>query len=165
MIMKVYISGKIGEEVLSDATRQKFAQAEETLRAKGHEVFNPTTSGLGELAAALTKARLSLHQQVMDEDIQKRRERSWYECILALDIEELTFCNAIYMIEDFIDSPGAIAEYAFAMATGKQVFFSEESAARWHIRRLYNKTPDGSEWFEWLDKNVKELWIPFSEKE
>ena len=93
--MKVYISRKIGEEVLSDATRQKFAQAEETLRSKGHEVFNPTNSGLGELATALAKARLSLHQEIEGEDIQKRRERSWYECILTLDIEELTFCEAI----------------------------------------------------------------------
>ena len=39
--MKVYISGKIGEEVISEATRQKFAKAEEMLKAKGYEVFNP----------------------------------------------------------------------------------------------------------------------------
>ena len=160
--MKVYISGKIGEEVISEATRQKFARAEEMLKAKGFDVFNPTTSGLGELADAMTKARLSLHQQIEDEEIDKRRERSWYECILALDIEELTFCDAIYMIGNFMESPGAIAEYAFAMATGKQVFFSEEGAARWHIRRLYNKTPDGSNWYDWIEKRTNEIWIPFS---
>lgn len=34
--MKFYISGKIGEE-----NRQKFARAEEMLKAKGYEVFNP----------------------------------------------------------------------------------------------------------------------------
>lgn len=39
--MKVYISGKIGEVVISEATRKKFAKAEEMLKAKGYEVFNP----------------------------------------------------------------------------------------------------------------------------
>ena len=39
--MRVYISGKIGGEVISDATRQKFARAEEILKAKGYQVFNP----------------------------------------------------------------------------------------------------------------------------
>ena len=39
--MRVYISGKIGGEVISDATRQKFARAEEMLKAKGYQVFNP----------------------------------------------------------------------------------------------------------------------------
>ena len=160
--MKVYISGKIGEDVISDATRQKFAKAEETLRSKGLEVFNPTTSGLDEPAAVLAKARLSIHQEIDHEDVQKRRDRSFYECILTLDIEELTFCDAIYMIGNFQESPGAIAEYAFAMATGKQVFFSEEVAAHWHIYRLYNKTPDGSPWYDWLDKRTNEIWIPFS---
>ena len=43
MSKKVYISGKIGEEVLSEATRQKFASAEKFLKAKGYKVFNPTT--------------------------------------------------------------------------------------------------------------------------
>lgn len=33
--MKVYISGRIGEEVISDETRQRFAKAEEMLKAKG----------------------------------------------------------------------------------------------------------------------------------
>ncbi len=42
------------------------------------------------------------------------------------------------------------------------VTFSEEGAARWHIRRLYNKTPDGSNWYDWIDKRTNEIWIPFS---
>ena len=39
--MKVYISGRIGEEVISEETRQRFAKAEEMLKAKGYETFNP----------------------------------------------------------------------------------------------------------------------------
>lgn len=38
--MRVYISGKIGEEVISDATRQKFAKAEKMLQDRGYDVFN-----------------------------------------------------------------------------------------------------------------------------
>ena len=40
--MKVYISGKIGEAVISDETRQKFDAAEKMLQDKGYRVFNPT---------------------------------------------------------------------------------------------------------------------------
>ena len=50
MRKKVYISGKIGEEVLSDATREKFAKAEALLKSKGYDVFNPTNSGFGKIA-------------------------------------------------------------------------------------------------------------------
>ena len=31
--MRIYISGKIGEEVISDATREKFARAERMLES------------------------------------------------------------------------------------------------------------------------------------
>ena len=49
-IKKVYIAGKIGEDILSDTTRKKFAEAEAWLKAKGYKVFNPTQSGLGIMA-------------------------------------------------------------------------------------------------------------------
>ena len=109
--MRVYISGKIGEEVISDATRQKFAKAEEMLKAKGYEVFNPTTSGLGVLADAMSKIGGT----------------TFYEEILMLDLFELkSDCDAIYMLPDFLESPGAKAEYAFAIATKKQVYYDDE---------------------------------------
>jgi len=41
--MRFYISGKIGEEVISEATRRKFAAVEAMLQAKGYETFNPTS--------------------------------------------------------------------------------------------------------------------------
>ena len=46
MRKKVYISGKIGEEVLSDATREKFAKAEEYIKAKGYKVFRCLRKGI-----------------------------------------------------------------------------------------------------------------------
>ena len=54
--MKFYISGKIGENAPSKETLAKFKEAEEFLKEKGHEVFNPTTSGLGLHAESLARA-------------------------------------------------------------------------------------------------------------
>ena len=41
--MTIYISGKIGETVVSEATRKKFAEAQHLLEEEGFEVFNPTS--------------------------------------------------------------------------------------------------------------------------
>lgn len=114
--MKVYISGKIGEEVLSEATRHKFARAEELLKARGYEVFNPTTSGLGQRA----------------EDLAKNAdyETSFYQEILLIDLVQLAQCDGIYMLADWTESPGANVELDFAMATGKQRFWELEEDAK-----------------------------------
>ena len=108
--MKVYISGKIGEEVLSKATHQKFAKAEELLKARGFETFNPTTSGLGRHA----------------ESIAKIEGTTFYEEIMMLDLHQLKDCDAIYMLADFLDSPGAKAEHALAIAFKKKVYYADE---------------------------------------
>lgn len=100
--MKVYISGKIGEEVISDATREKFARAEKILGALGYDVFNPVTSGLGKMA----------------DNHAIATGHSFYREILALDIEALNNCDAIFMLPDYEESPGALAELAFARAVG-----------------------------------------------
>ena len=94
--MKVYISGKIGEEVISDATRQKFARAEEMLKAKGYTVFNPTTSGLGKIA----------DEKVLEAERQGKKT-SWYQEILKLDLDALSFCDGIYLLNDYKQSDGA----------------------------------------------------------
>lgn len=108
--MRVYISGKIGEEVLSKATHQKFAKAEELLKARGFETFNPTTSGLGRHA----------------ESIAKIEGTTFYEEIMMLDLHQLKDCDAIYMLADFLDSPGAKAEHALAIAFKKKVYYADE---------------------------------------
>lgn len=110
--MKVYISGKIGEEVLSEATRHKFARAEELLKARGYEVFNPTTSGLGQRA----------------EDLAKNAdyETSFYQEILLIDLVQLAQCDGIYMLGDWEYSPGAKLELHFAVAMGKRRFWERE---------------------------------------
>ena len=113
--MKVYISGKIGEEVLSEATRQKLAKAERMLRAKGFDVFNPTTSGLGE------------HAEYNVENATYKT--SFYQEILLCDLVQLAQCDAIYMLADWSRSNGANVELDFAVATGKQRYWELEEDA------------------------------------
>lgn len=119
--MKVYISGKIGEEVISEATRQKFARAEEMLKAKGFEVFNPTNEDWQtNLELGYEKDKL-LFQPYIDGHIQ-----DFYGYVLLRDLMALSIKDAIYMLPDFLDSKGAKAEHAFAIATGIQVYYADE---------------------------------------
>lgn len=106
MIMRVYISGKIGEEVLSDATREKFAKAEAYLKGWDFEVFNPTTSGLGERA----------------EELARENGTDFYTEIMKLDLAELAWCDAIYLLTDWIDSPGAKRELSRAKELGLAIW-------------------------------------------
>lgn len=116
IIMRIYISGKIGEEVISEATRQKFAKAEQTLKAKSFETFNPTTSGLGKYAEL--RAKIANYKT------------SFYQEILLCDLAQLAKCDAIYMLADWTKSPGANVELDFAVATGKQRFWEIEEDAK-----------------------------------
>ena len=108
--MKVYISGKIGEEVLSEVTRQKFANAESFLRERNFDVFTPTASGLGELA----------------EKLAKEKGTDFYTEIMILDLEQLIHCDAIYMLRDWQSSPGAIREFMEAHRLRLDVIFDIE---------------------------------------
>ena len=109
--MRVYISGKIGEEVLSDATREKFAKAEAYLKGWDFEVFNPTTSGLGERA----------------EELARENGTDFYTEIMKLDLAELAWCDAIYLLNDWEDSPGAKKELAFAREHNISVWCENDS--------------------------------------
>lgn len=129
--MKIYISGKIGEEVLSEATRQKFARAQRLLEAKGFDVFNPTTSGLGAHAESLAKAA--------------EYKTSFYQEILLCDLAQLAQCEAIYMLADWSNSNGANVELDFAVATGKQRYWELEEDAK-----VFCEDAD----------NYTEVWIP-----
>ncbi|MBQ7413839.1 MAG: DUF4406 domain-containing protein [Prevotella sp.] len=105
--MKVYVSGKIGKGVPDEETLEKFKMAEDLIRSRGHEVFNPTTSGLGVVAD---------QKENYAHVIGKRT--TWYAEILKLDLNELSFCDAICMLPDWTDSPGAMTELYFAKAIG-----------------------------------------------
>ncbi|MBR1932935.1 MAG: DUF4406 domain-containing protein [Prevotella sp.] len=113
--MRVYISGKIGEDVISEATLDKFSKVELQLKQQGHTVFNPTKSGLGCVA---------------DKRVKNARKQgdstTWYNEILKLDIAKLSFCDAIVMLPDWASSPGALAELAFAAAVGIKTYLWSE---------------------------------------
>lgn len=159
--MKVYISGKIGEEVVSEATRQKFAKAEEMLKAKGYEVFNPTTSGLGKVA----------DEKVLEAE-RRGEKTTWYQEILKLDLDALSFCDGIYLLNDYKQSDGARIEYDFALANKKKFLFQEffhgvdflslefdEKVNRGIIEvapeKSYNKVRE-----DWGIKNIDRVWLP-----
>ena len=106
--MKFYISGKIGEEKPSKATLAKFKQEEDLLREEGHEVFNPTTSGLGRHAESLVQAA--------------NYETSFYQEILLLDLVQLSQCDAVLMLPDWHSSNGTKAELMLAQALHKPIY-------------------------------------------
>lgn len=112
--MRVYISGKIGEEVLSDATRRKFAKAERELREWDFDVFNPTTSGLG----------------LQAEELARQNGTDFYTEIMKLDLRELSWCDAIYLLKDWADSPGAKREKAEAEHLGLTIWYEQNNQNR-----------------------------------
>lgn len=119
--MRVYISGKIGEETISEATRQRFAKAEKMLMAKGYDTFNPTSE---EWEEHLNKAYL------IDRDVQPFGERvNFYTYALLRDMMVLATCDAVYFMEDWEGSPGANTEYFFAHAIGKKKLWQKREDA------------------------------------
>ena len=114
--MKVYISGKIGEKVISEATRQKFAKAEEVLKAMGYDVFNPCRE---EWDRAL---RDGYRYEKFPDTKFPANTIPFYSYALLRDQMVLSTCEAICLLPDWKDSPGAKAELAFAHAIGLKVY-------------------------------------------
>ena len=105
--MKIYISGKIGTDIITDEIRAKFNEAAAYIEKCGHEAINP----IDPLYQALGSNYLS------DEvsDIYTRH--------LLFDLYKLATCDAIFLLPDWQDSPGAKAEFAFAAAIGKKAAY------------------------------------------
>ncbi len=145
MSMRVYISGKIGEEVISEAARQKFAKAEEMLKAKGHEVVNVTS----EIYQADLKEYLTNREnQVLKAMPEHRFDR--YSEILLWCLNELQYCDAVYFLRDWDKSNGANTEHSFAMATGKKL--------------LWERLED-AQVFHGDDEKPEDVWLPIAGKE
>lgn len=140
--MRVYISGKIGEEVISEATRQKFEKAGKMLLEKGYEVVDPACEK---------------YQREMEEELGEK-ERNWiaagmgkrfdrYSSILLFDLHILEQCDAVYFLEDWDRSGGANTEHSFAMATGK--------------RLLWERLED-AQIFHDDDEKPEDVWLPIN---
>ncbi len=144
--MKVYISGKIGEEVISDATRLKFARAEEMLRANGYDVFNPTDERWqAALRRDYEKEKLSPGNLIL-----KGKFPTFYAYALLRDLMVLATKDAVYFLDDWEASNGANTELSFAMATG--------------IRRLWQSATDAAVYSDDGEK-TEDAWLPTAGKE
>jgi len=166
--MKVYISGKIGEEVISDETRQKFAAAQSLLLERGHVVFNPADPDWIE---CLRQNYDSAVESFGNEVVPK------YEYILLKDIVKLSKADAIYMLADWRRSPGARAEHSFAEAVGKRFFFEDRfQACEYLCKEMWNLVKKGNPPAEYLEndpltaeiryakKHLDRVWWPIGEE-
>lgn len=135
MIMRIYISGKIGEEVISEATRQKFARAEEMLKAKGYEVFNPTNEEW--------QQHLKEQYDIQYYDREKTipaNAASFYTYCLLRNLMAMATKDAVYFLDDWDRSDGANTENSFAVATCKRLFFQDRrDACEYLIERMYKE--------------------------
>lgn len=100
--MKIYISGKIsGLEPIE--YRAKFANAEHYLRNMGYSPLNP----------AAVNARLP--------------DDTTYEQYMAMSLLMLSFCDGIYLLDNWQDSPGSLREKAEAEKNGLKIMYQEET--------------------------------------
>ena len=166
---RVYISGKIGEEVISEATRRKFARAEEMLRAKGYDVFNPTDERWqAPLRRDYEKDKLSPGSLILQGPFP-----TFYAYALLRDLMVLSTKDAVYMLADWRRSEGARTEYHFALATGKKILFQVEDHAFDRLKgEFFVKSDTGqldehlmkAPWNEALNQyihdNINEVWLP-----
>lgn len=97
--MRVYISGPISGTA---DYKKRFEKAEKELTAKGYEVINPVK------VAEILPATLSYHEY------------------LTIDMALLSTAKAIYMLEGWQNSSGAIEEYKVAAGTRKKVIFETQ---------------------------------------
>ena len=168
MSKRVYISGKIGEEVISEATRQKFARAEQLLRSKGYEVFNPADERWQR-----TLRREYDHDKYVKSPWMDGEFPSFYAYALLRDLMVLSTKDAIYMLADWRSSDGANAELDFARATGKSFLFQDKLDTRSHLwskwwdeefdEFMKNEDADGTcddEVDRYVIQHLNEVWLP-----
>ena len=165
--MRVYISGKIGEDFLSMGTIEKFARAKKMLLDSGKftGVFDPTDTN---------------HQSKLQQDygfwsvLEGIIDR--YTYYLKEDLKALALLDAVYMLEDWKKSPGATAEYFKALAMKKQMFFQERfHACEYLCRRMWQEVRSGKPPKGYLDMNsndaeityinnhLSEVWLPIGD--
>jgi len=114
----IYISGKMGEKVLSEKTIAKFNAAQARLEKDGWEVVNPAD---GQFQREAERVVTMEEARWRNENIEG--EFDWYSYILLFDLHIVAPCDAIYMLSDWRDSPGATSEHAYALACHKEIIY------------------------------------------
>lgn len=99
--MKIYIAGKITGIPMYEAGH-KFGYASAKLKHEGHDVISPL-----QLCATL------IGQNFDYEDYMRI-------CFSAIDV-----CEAVYMLPDWKESPGATREHEYAKKLGKEIIYQE----------------------------------------
>lgn len=117
--MKLYIAGPM--RTRPGLNFRAFDSAANTLRQKGHDVVNPAE-----------------HDRSVGVDPD--RPHTWANITHELfrwDVAQILDCDGVAMLPGWIDSNGAVTEYALALATGKTVY-RYESGLLWPVgpRRL-----------------------------
>ena len=102
---KIYISGKMGGLEMAEVIA-RFSSAERMLRCVGYKTVNP--------------ARFFVFRHTW------AFRMLGYRLTLLSDLWRLSHCDAIYMLDGWRDSPGAVTELAFAKAIGKKVLFERK---------------------------------------
>lgn len=115
----IYVSGKIGKKEITTAVRRKFDKVTQQLVKQGWAVVNPASEPYQEEMQENVKEEEAKWQ---DLDIGKF---DWYSWVLLYDLHMVALADAIYMLRDWKDSPGATAEHEFAKATGKYIFYQD----------------------------------------
>lgn len=129
--MKIYISGKITGLPLQE-TRERFADAQAFLDEIGFEAVNPMEKGLSD-------------------------DLPW-EQHMVKDIELLFSCDAIYMMDNWMESKGAQIEYDIANRLGKDVWFeSNVRRENKEVMRIQNAIHEvtGMRFGEYITKSRK----------
>lgn len=166
--MKVYISGKIGEETVSEATREKFARAQRMLEEKGYETFNPCEEKWQQaLKKGFEKEKKSYSVMDLDGEFP-----SLYSFCLLRDLMVLSTKDAIYMLADWKLSLGAAAEFYTAAAMQKHVLFENRGHAERFLRHKFlhgaaksepycsDKRPWNRVMDQYVNDHINELWMP-----
>ena len=97
--MKIYISGAVTG---TDDYLERFARAEEQLKAQGFEVINPA-------AINAVLPRSTSYEQYMD-----------------MSRLMLSFCDGVFMLNGWEQSRGAKQEFAWAVLDGMKIYFEKD---------------------------------------
>lgn len=128
--MRIYISGKILEE-----NRQKYARAEEMLKAKGYEVFNPMDEVWQQLLSELYECQYYDRERKI-----LAKSASFYAYCLLRNLMAMATKDAVYFLDDYDRDEGSRTEHAFAVATYRRLFFQDrKDACEYLIERMYKE--------------------------